>query len=404
MISIVTIVGILICIYLTYKKPEFGILTTLLLLSLGPIVDSVLPSGTKYLLLIFIMICLYIKTNRNYISANYYVLMVLFFIKELLTLGLTGSITSFMIAICYFCVVPTITYFSYIHMCIKNVNYLNHLKIYIAISLAIQFYRTFFDITFFGFASYDFDLNKYSDLMTVGSELFRPSNLESCIIFAIELAVFLSLLVINEGVTKKTIPFILFGTIGLILTLSRSGLLIFLITVMYFLYKKGQIKWSVLFILLVATFSIYLGFLERLSEMTDLHSETYEIRINSMNTVWNKVQNFDFSTLLFGYGSGSANRAATGVNGDFTFYVENFFLAILIDNGVFSLVAIAALFFKSLYVAVRKNRSLALLLSLVIITNFMSCNMISYCVEIFVLLISVPFLYNKKLQQYVEFK
>ena len=233
----------------------------------------------------------------------------------------------------------------------------------------------------------------YQELYEYGGELFRPSSLQGCIVYAIELGVFIGITILKEGINKINSIILIVATIGLLLTYSRSGLLIFFGSVMFYLVRSQ--KTSFLPIALIA-FVVYLlaniGYSDRLNESLDFGSETYQTRFTSIATVFGKISSFSFSECVLGVGYGMANYI--GENGLIAYYVENYYLSLIINSGF---VTFIMMIIYSIYVIVegrKKKLTDTVVFGLLLVVNFLACSLLTYSVQILFWMLSLGILYD----------
>lgn len=381
-------------VYNVWKKPMYGAIITLFVFSFGALFIHYNFSLARYGAVVAIFIIEIFK-GKSYLNKTFFALLSFFIFKELLNLINNGSFHQFSMSAYYYIITPTIAYLSFCKIKENNGDFLRQLKVYFIICLLVQLYRTIFDITFFGIIEFNFDINKYEDSMVVGSDLFRPSNLESCITFSIELGTFLGLLLLREKLSKWNILILLFGMIGLVLTLSRSGLVIFAIAVAYYAYANKNYKFLALIFIFGGFLAVNMGFMERLTEMTDFGSETYQTRGSSIQNVTDSIRNFDFLSYIIGLGFGSANYAAEA--GDsFKFYVENYYLATFINGGLIYFIALLLFCLLIIVHGWNKKKDYLCLSVGIMITNCLSCNLLSYTVEILFIYLAFSILHRER--------
>lgn len=378
---------------LVVQKPFYGTLTTLIIISLGPAIDPSVGSNIKFGVIAAIFLVVATNALRHYkVSIYAIVFMVLALVKEIIGYTLGFTMQSFMLSIYVYVVIFGIAYFNFLDIKARGINFWDQYQIYIIICLAIQFYRAIFDFSFFGLATMKGD-GMYQELYEYGGELFRPSSLQGCIVYAIELGVFIGITILKEGINKKNSIILIVATIGLLLTYSRSGLLIFFISVIFYLVRSR--KTSFLPIALIA-FVVYLlaniGYSDRLNESLDFGSETYQTRFTSIATVLGKISSFNFFECIFGVGYGMANYI--GENGLIAYYVENYYLSLIINSGFVTLIL---MIFYSIYIIFegrKKKLSDTVVFVALLIVNFLACSLLTYSVQILFWMLSLSILYD----------
>lgn len=379
---------------LVVKKPYYGTLATLIIISLGPAIDSSVGSNIKFGVIAAIFIVVAINAIGHYKVASYaLVFMVLALLKEMIGMALGFTMQSFMLSIYVYVIIFGIAYFNFLDIKARRINFWDQYKIYVIICLVIQFYRAIFDFSFFGLATMKGDGIIGQELYEFGGELFRPSSLQGCIVYAIELGIFIGITIVKEGINKKNSVILILSTVGLLLTYSRSGLLIFLVSVVYYLIKSK--KFSVLPVILLAFVAYMLaaiGYGDRINEFLDFGSETYQARLTSISMVSNKIFNFDLKDFIFGVGYGMANYVDE--NGAITYYVENYFISLIINSGFITLIMMV---FYSIYViieGIRKKLVDTLLFGMLLVVNFLACSLLTYSVQILFWMLSLSILYD----------
>lgn len=377
--SITILFFLLASVVLVVKRPATGALVVLFTISLSPIIDSVFPQIFRNVWVLIVFLVQFVIGAKKKLITNtiiIYIAAVVF--KEVFSFFILGNVNSLVLSIYVYIVIFGVAYFTY-KFSKSTDEFWNYYKIYIVVCLLIQFYRTLFDYSFFGLATMNDDV-QFASLYEFGGEHFRPASLQGSIIYAIELAIFISIILLKKGINKKNAIFIALAMIGLILTYSRSGLLIVGISVAYYFIKKKQIiKASVLAVLLLGLLSIF-QYGERLNESTDLSSDTYQGRFMSIAMTLNTIERLNIEDYIFGVGYGRANYVQE--DGTVEYYVEDYFLSVIINSGILTLIALIAYFVKAIKKGLRRHCIETIPFIGLILVNILASSMLAYTVQI----------------------
>lgn len=365
---------------LVVKRPEYGILALLIIAGFGPIFDYAVGNAAKFaIIFVFFLVELFYAIKNKYRSNIVILFMSLAILKELFAYVLGVSINSFMMAIYVYVVIFGITFFSYKEIQRKHVDFFKQYAIYIILCLIVQFYRALFDFTFFGLATMDFAGTEFEELYSYGGEQFRPSSLQGCIVYSIEISVFTGLMILKQGINRKNALFLAICSIGTFLTYSRSGLLILVVAAVYSFYKKGKL--SILPLLLIGLLGYVLmniGYETRMEAATS--SGEYAWRLGSMMNVLSQISNFDAIKLLFGAGYGLANYV--GDSGEAVYYVEDFYLALIVNSGIVTFFAFIVYSLRTVVKGVRKKSIEGFMFIMILLVNILACSLLAYTVQI----------------------
>ena len=364
-------------------KPYYAASFFALVISISPVLALVHPSLSSALQIFLFLIILIIAYKFKLVKKSHF--LVLLLIVSFIFLQNIISKTNFsqvQLSIFRFVIIPYTILYSFLLSKFYNKSFLNTFYLYFLINLLILYYRAFFDFTFFN--TIYFDINeKYSDLYSIGRELWRPSNLSSAIVFSIELVLFISIQLFVGKKNKIFKFFILSSIIPLLLMFSRSSWFIISLCLIYYFFKNK--KYFV--ITFSSTIILYLGsYFSTTSAFIDLitfKESSYASRFSSYSESFNYFVNDSVNKIFFGNGAGYSNLDITN-SGSFAMYVENFHLSVLYDYGVF--IFLLWIFFNlySIYLFKKiKTKIFFLTLSLLMITNFFSSSLSSFPVQIF---------------------
>lgn len=400
---IIAIVLVLALLVLVYRRPEYGLLTALILISFGPVVDTLPVPNAKFVLItIVFLIEASAAFRRNAVSNTIIIYFAIIFLKELMCY-FTGLSTksSFILAIYVYVIIVGLTYFTFVSIKKEGGDFFNQYKIYIILCLAVQFYRAFIDYSFMGLAT--------GYIYAEGDSQWRPSSLQTPINYCLELTAFTGWMLFKEGLKKSNIVLFVICIAGIVLTFSRSGLVGFFICLLwYFVNSKGtqrsrKIVVSVFMVPLLIILLVRFDYTDRFLEIFDTTSEHagYVNRFGSIDSVTNQIANFDIGSLLFGKGWGAANYADQ--NGTILYYVENFYLSLLINSGLIVFVAFIIYILRTLFKGWKADKNNMVLLFSILITNFLAANLLAYTIQIITAFLCFSIMYaNKPFKRYVK--
>lgn len=253
-------------------------------------------------------------------------------------------------------------------------------------NVLIVYWRVFFDYTFFGLVKI-VNFDNISEQFAFGLELWRPSNLESPIVFAIELVSFILLYYYYMGSDKKTrivfSVFVILSVIPLLVMRSRSSFIIIIGSIL--LNNLGH-KLNLKKLFYLCTFLFLLLFLSPFIDLVSVLSFTDDSYSERSSSLFNTITTFINSpvvNLFFGYGSGHSNFELEE-NSGFNIYVENYFASFLIDYGLILTLPFVILnlwyFIRGIF---NLRNILFLSFSLLILVNLFSSNLSAYSLSFF---------------------
>lgn len=389
------VIGIfLYMLYIVYKKPFYGITIYLIIVSTAPIWELFLNDIIIYSFYTLIVFLLIFKLYMKKIKISIYIYYILFMsiYNIMIMVLINSSINSFILAEYQFILIPLITILSLKNVRIYQVNLTKLILPYLSICLIIFYYRAFIDYSFFGLVDlYNFD--SWSNLYTFGGSNYRPSNLNSPIIFSIELVVYLAIILYEQGFKKITKYLFLLSIVPLILMRSRSSIVILIFTLIVILLKKKNVKYffpvGIGCVIICSLFGNYIG----LEEIFKFANSSYVGRFNSALTSIESFFDLDLIKILFGNGVGSANYNGINSNG-FLFYTENYFVAKLIDTGLIGLMIFLVIIILCLLKT--KNVQLKTIFFGLLLVNLIASSMSGYVIKVLFWIIVYLLWYSNK--------
>ena len=398
--SFIFISILLVFLYYTLKRPELGLVFTMALIGFGPLFDTFVGNGVKFAAILAIFLIETFRAGRmKYFNKMLIIYIIIAFFKELLSLIAGSTLDSFVNAIFVYIILISITFFSFIENKRKGKDFYNQFKYFIFVCLVIQFYRIVFDYSFFGMAMSTQKMDMYSDIYEYGSFSFRPSSLEDAIIFSIELSVFMCWMMFREGINKKNILYFIVCLIGLLFTFSRSGLVVLIIGLIWYMYKSKKSIGSLLVIISIGIFLMMaMDYTDRFLDIFSSKSETsnYDIRFNSMKTVIGQIEEFSIPDIILGKGYNVAN--APQKNGEILYYVENYYLTLLINSGIFALLLFILYFIRVVFVGLKKHNNFFMLCFLILLVNTIAASLYANNILMLLFYFSFAILYNVRIE------
>lgn len=380
--AILSIIAMILLLYKTYKCPYLAILTLFLTISFGPIINSYITMSFSYAYqLVVLIFILYTAVSRKMINKKIllaqwavflYILLQVYFVRI--------NLEQVYLSVYRLLFIPTISFYSYQLLKINNKK-LSDISIYYLIpNLMVLYYRAFIDYSFFGIID-DYSNTIYSSHYSFGGANFRPSSLQSPIVFSVELIVLLFLYLFEKGNNKIFKFLVLLSVLPIFLMRSRTSVVLLLLLLIYHLMSEKNIKGiiavnltSVLLFIINKTHNIFKVFLNN-----DLNID------NRFNTIKNFSNNFENQNLvyqIFGKGIGTTNIVLS-TTGKMGLYVENFHLSILYDLGI-CVFLIWIIFNLAILLHSYNNRGIRMysiiLLGLLLI-NFLASNLTSYTLQ-----------------------
>lgn len=366
-----------------YIASAFAIISSLspAIVTLISVPVSVLQS---FLAVIIVLITYKLRLIRVRHMMPIILVIIVFSIQQALR---GGSFFSLQLSIIKFIILPIIVYYSYLLSDYYRVSLLDTFYPYFFLNLTIVYYRAFFDYTFFGIVTVD-GMKQFADSYEVGELLWRPSNLSSAIVFSVEVVIFFGLQYFTKGLTKRLMYLGLFSVIPLIVMRSRSSWVILAVLIVYALVNRGKY----FLLLAITTISVYIfwkfDFLSGVIEILTMNEVSFVSRFNSITDSVSIFFDSSLNKIFFGYSTGYSNFILPGYN-SFNFYVENFHLSLLFDQGI--LVFLLWIFYNIYSILIFSFNKIhtSILLISVLITNSFSSSLTVFTLQMFYILIIV---------------
>ena len=270
---------------------------------------------------------------------------------------------------------PLLGYFTAKELHSKNRDLFAVLFFYILINLAIFYFRAFFEYTFYG-------------VIDVRTEawVYRPSNLTSPIIFAIEMVIIIAIMYVSDVPKWRRICLLGLIFVPLILMQTRAAMVLFgLMTVVYLIYSK-QFR-SLVILHVTAAIGIILlwilsGEIPYVFTIFSYEGGAYSSRMSSVADTFDIFSEFGVLKMLIGSGSGLASQHASSF-GHEAIYVENGLIALLVENGLLVFIMfIGALAYYPLKVRlVGTSGYLYVLLLAIVAINFFSASLTTLSIQ-----------------------
>mgnify|MGYP006078702617 CR=1 FL=1 len=270
---------------------------------------------------------------------------------------------------------PLLGYFVAKELHAKNHDLFSVLFFYILINLAIFYFRAFFEYTFFGILD-----------VSIEEWVYRPSNLTSPIIFAIEVVIIIALMYVSDVPKWRKICLLGLIFLPLILMQTRAAMLLLaLMTVAYLIYSKqfrSIVILSITSVIIVFLFWILSGEMPYIFSIFSYDGGAYGKRASSIADTLDIYSEFGVLKMLIGAGSGLASQHASSF-GHEAIYVENGLLALLVENGLlFFIMFIGALAYYPLRTRlVGISGYLYFLLFLIVVINIFSASLTTLSIQ-----------------------
>ncbi len=302
----------------------------LLLFSLGPLLKITLniqSTGSLYILYFGLFFARLLMTEYKRLSRHliYFILVVLvLLILQLLRNDL--NIDSFILGISRFIFLPVLALYAVKDLLKYKVDPFSIFIVYLFINYFVFYMRAFYDYSFFG--ALDTELNMLT---------YRPSNLSNPIVFSIEVAIFISLMLRSNVSSAYKIIISVTSIIPLIFMHSRSSYMIIALNYFFLLLytrRYGTILSSVLLLSVIILIFFYTtGDIPYILTVFDYSGGAYGQRFSSMSGTVSLIANMDIIDFLVGFGSGAASQHGASHGMD-VIYVENAFISLIVENGI----------------------------------------------------------------------
>ena len=285
--------------------------------------------------------------------------------------------------------IPAIAYSAFFYAKKEHLDVTDIIRPYIILNIAILYYRAFIDYSFF-------DIIEISDAYyategIIKSVFFRPSNLSSPIMFAIELSIYIALLLRQLGLSKGFLIEFSLYIFPLIVMQSRAALAI--VAASFICYIFLQRMYKTLFLITIIFFLLFIQFRGEIYFFTvfDIGGEGYLKRFTSMIHALDSMEGYDMIHILLGKGIGASNMIV--VDGSYKLYVENFYISFINDMG-FVIAAMWFLFTITVIFVTRPNPLIKTALLVLLLTNVFASNFTAFNVQFFYTLLMIILIYD----------
>jgi hypothetical protein len=300
----------------------------LILISISPLLRLLLDMQSTssiyviYLLIFFIGVFLRGNQRLNLVRIYFVLIIFMFFIIQ--AFNIEFNLKTLSLSVMQVLFIPLIAYYGAYDMRKKNVDIFSVFIAYLLINYFIFYTRAFFDYNFFGVLDAE-----------LAAWMYRPSNLTTPIIFSIEVAILLSLMIQSQLKNSYKIMLLLISVAPLILMHSRSAYIIIFISYTFFLLREK--KYTALFyliIVLILASSAYFYVAEKVPYFFTLFEfESYGSRVSSLLNSVDFISKMEIVNIFFGLGAGSSSHY-TASNIVDVIYVENAFISMIIEHGI----------------------------------------------------------------------
>lgn len=380
-LTVTIVIYSLLLLWIILRKDD-TLAVCLTCISLGSILNQVISNSTTYFVVAIAVIKMATRIFQRKMRKNTLVISIMTLVALLFLLLFNQySTDNFIYGMYELIVLPFLCFDTIKNTKNKNRDFIDGYSIYIFVGFIIQFYRVLFDYTFFGLAVNTDIYQNYSSIFMFGSASFRPSSLLSPIIFGIEVVIANYLLILKYGFKKRVCLFAIISAVSLYLMRSRSSIiLLFLLCLILLIKVKGKIKLAFLPLTLVFMISMFVGERFNILEILTFKDESYSIRFSSIENELVKFVNDPVNNIIFGKGIGTANKM---IEGTMEYYVEDFFIALLIDLGITGFLILGAIVLKAIRDSFYCRKAyLGLLLIGLLVVNLFASNLSSFVIQI----------------------
>jgi hypothetical protein len=374
-----------------YKSKAYSLGAVMTLISVSPIVSAV-TSEFIYLLSLLVLSLLVIgrALSLNVFGEKFftYASLVLFVIFFQLLVN-DATLNQIILGLFKLLFIPAIAYSAFFYAKKEHLDVTDIIRPYIILNIAILYYRAFIDYSFF-------DIIEISDAYyategIIKSVFFRPSNLSSPIMFAIELSIYIALLLRQLGLSKGFLIEFSLYIFPLIVMQSRAALAI--VAASFICYIFLQRMYKTLFLITIIFFLLFIQFRGEIYFFTvfDIGGEGYLKRFTSMIHALDSMEGYDMIHILLGKGIGASNMIV--VDGSYKLYVENFYISFINDMG-FVIAAMWFLFTITVIFVTRPNPLIKTALLVLLLTNVFASNFTAFNVQFFYTLLMIILIYD----------
>ncbi len=363
---------------------------------------NLLYSGLSNYIIIFIFGFAFFDLFSSSTKKTYFIFFIFSFLGLFVLfqyLFLDNEVIQLQLGLYRLLILPLVAYYSVWLNRRGFFNLIDFLLPVVVICIFVVYWRVFVDYSFFGLISFA-DSTSVDDLYKFGAEFWRPSSLESPIIFSIELALFVFYYYRENTIIKngnvKSLLFVLITIVPFLVMRSRSAFIILLGTSLLYFFRNDfrfyKLIYVFFFILLISPFFKYIGF-DSILFLTD---ESLSDRSNSLSNSLNGFVASSFKNIILGFGSGHSNFELNE-NSGFNIYVENYFASFLIDYG-FVLTFLFLIFNAYLFIVglISAGNIVKLSVPFFILVNFFSSNLTAYSLQFLYWLLIFEIYFLKK--------
>lgn len=314
------------------QRRYFSLVGFFLLFSLGPLLKVVLniqSIGVVYIFYFgaFFVRLLMLEHKRLNLRILFYILVALVFLT-LQNLSTGQSIDEFILGVSKFIFLPILALYAVKDLQRNKVDLFSIFIIYLIINYFVFYVRAFYDYSFFGVLDADFEEWTY-----------RPSNLSTPIIFAIEIAILISLMLRSNLSIAYKIMIAIITVLPLALMHSRSSYIIIAVSFFFFLLHQRRYGVFLSFVSILFFITLFIstksGEIPYFLTIFDFSSDSYGTRFSSMEAAISVIASMDISELLLGLGSGTASQHSAGASLEVdVVYVENALISLIVENGI----------------------------------------------------------------------
>lgn len=364
------------------KKPENGMIAALSIISFGPLFDGYLSGSYKFILIFAIFAIELFHSVYYHNNILYWCILVAaaIFKESIAFLIGINSLNSLFLSLYVYVIIFSISFFSYKQICEKNVDFSRQLKFYMMACIFVQLYRTFVDYSFGGIIKLEVQDEAYAYAYQMGEHLFRPSNLETPIAYAIEAALFFGLVLFNSECLKKKLPWLILAIVSVALTNSRSGMVMVALEIIAYCVLMKKIKFGSFVGIIGAIIIMVFDYSSRFFSVFNFETRSYNTRFNSISNALEQISNFSLADMLWGLGYGTANYISPDKS--VTFYVEDFFLCLIANSGYITFLLFIIFIAVACIVGFNKKNTNVIMLVCLLYANIFACSLLIYSIQI----------------------
>ncbi|MBP5551665.1 MAG: hypothetical protein J6X93_06420 [Bacilli bacterium] len=397
MFSIVSYAILIIFAIFSFIKPKYSFVFVLFIVAFGSFFDYYTFEYAKFISLLIILVAMLIDAARND-EINMYIIIfdLIVVMKELVCFAIgISDLNQLIMSIYVYAIIFSICYFGFRSFKRNKVDILNVMKCFFIICFLIQLYRTFFDYTFFGVKPYEFErIGSLADAYDFGGRYFRPSSLESPIVYSVQCGLIFGFILFKEGINRKSIFWLLAIIISIILTKSRTGMLIVIALVLVYSVITKKIIFPLFIVFTGAILLFALGYGNTFMSIFDFSSETYARRITSIQNTISTIKSFNLVDILFGRGYGIAGYIQDDLS--VSVYAENFYLALIVNSGFLSFCLFILYSLISIAKGMKSKNRIIWLFIAILMSNYFAISLLCYSIQIFFWFFSFELLNSKR--------